>query len=244
MTPSRPAPVPILRAAWLACLLALGPALSAAEGGFTALLSPDVQAAAGLTRLTTAERTALDQFVADELAGVRAGGERALTGTFVSRRTPPERQQAGLDRLSAAELARLDELVATAQTARPAPKERPRLKDDDVINVRKPEIHGAASLTFGWGGGGHFQAASFNVNYFDPATGLGLSVGVGQVSGRGIRGYYPFTFAPDYYNLGPADYYDPFYSGASREDFTYGSGQSFRPADDGDAFGRGYLRRR
>jgi hypothetical protein len=244
MTLFRAPLVPALHAALLACVLALGPTLAAAEGGFTTLLPADVQAAAGLTRLTTAERTALDQFVAAELAWVRAGGGRELAGTFVSRRTPPERQQAGLDRLSPAELARLDELVAAAQTARPAPKERPRLHDDDVINVRKAELHGSASLTYGWGGGGHFQAASFNVNYFDPATGLGLSVGVGTVSGHGFRGYHPFAFAPDYYDLGPAYYYDPFYSGAAGGDFTYGSGQSFRPATDGDAFGRGYLRRR
>ncbi len=229
--------------AFLAGLLAITTGLHAAEGGFTATLSADQQTAAGLARLSTAEKTVLDQFVALELGQVRQGEWQELTGTFVSRRTDAERKSAGLDRLSPAELTGLNELVAAALAARPKPKERPRIKDSEVFNpAPKPEIHGSISLMYGRGAGGRdFHGSSLTLDYFDPARGFGLSVGVSSVSGKGFYGYYPDYFDSPYYSS------MPFYlenSGFSppRENFPYGEGQSFLAPAAWDSTGLGHWR--
>lgn len=239
MTPFRPVPVRMLRTAFALCLLALGTRLPAAEGGFTATLSADQRAAAGLSTLAAPEKAALDQLVAAELARLRTGGAQELAGTFVSRRTDPERQLAGLDRLTPAELARLNELVTAALSARPKPKERPRLKEDDVIGAKSPpEIHGAVSLTYGWAGGGrNYRAASFWVDYFDPATGLGLGFGMTNLSGSGFYDYPPGEYGSrDYY---PGPVYDLSAGrNAGLDDFSAGTGQSLRTAAGWDSFGR------
>lgn len=241
MMPSRSSLAPTLRAAFAGGLLALGTALWAADGGFTATLAPDQQTAAGLSTLASTERVALDQLVAVELALVRQGTAQELTGTFVSRRTVAERRLAGLDRLSTAELAKLNELVSAALAARPKPKERPRLKEDDVINAKsKPEIHGAVSLTYGWAGGGrNYRATSLWLDYFDPTTGLGLNFGLTNFSGNGFFDYYPGEYGSRYYSPVPV-YDETSYRG---HDFSYGSGESFRTPSGWDSSGDGHRRR-
>jgi hypothetical protein len=235
-------PVPVSRLKLLAALasglLVLTANLDAA-GGFTSTLSTDQQATAGLTALAPAERAALDRLVAAELAVVRQGELRDLAGTFVSRRSEAEQKSAGLDRLTPAELAKLDELVAAALAARPKPKERPRLKDDDVIGAaRKPEIHGAVSFAYGWGGGGTFRASSLWVDYFDPASGLGVGIGLATISGDGFYGYYPDYYGSRYGVAAPV-YFDASYRGGLRDDYAYGTGESLRGPSGWNSFGHG-----
>ena len=228
-----------LRVALTVGLLVFASRSHAAEGGFATTLSAEQQTTAGLNKLSATERAALDQFVARELGQVRQGGLTAFNGTFVSRRTGLERQSAGLDRLTPAELTTLDELVATSLAAHPKPKERPRIKDSDVFNPPpKPEIHGSLSLTYGRGRGGRsFRGSSFSLDYFDPTTGLGLSVGLANYSGKGFYSYYPDYYGwPDYNS--ELFYLESSAHGLSSESFRYGEGQSFRTMSAWDSSGR------
>ena len=221
-----------VRAAGAGGLLLAATLLHAVEGGFTTTLSPDQQAAAGLTGLSPAERAALDQLVASETAESRVAEGKVLSGTFASRRTEAERQAAGLDRLSEAELARLNEMVANVAISRPKPKERPRLKDDDVVSAKtRPEVHGSVSLTFGHGPGGSFRGADLWLSYYIPEYGLSLGFGMSRYTG----GFLPY----DYYNPG-SFYWSPATRGPMllepdtrelrREDFSAVTGRSFRAA--------------
>ncbi len=217
-----------LRAALAAGLLAVTTALAAAEGGFTATLSSGQQTEAGLTTLSAAERVALDQLVARELSFVRQEKSGEAGGSFVARCTATERQQAGLDHLTAEEQTRLNELVAAALAARPKPRERPRIKDSEVLNPAvKPEIHGSIALTYGRGGGGTFHGSELNLNYFDPASGLSLNVGLASFTGRGFYGFYPDDFGSPYYYGGYGLMGAP-YRTSPFDDSLYGEGQSLR----------------
>ncbi len=193
----------------LAGLLLAG-SLPAAEaaGGFSATLSSEQKTTAGLTTLTAEERSVLDQLVADDLADARHENLSALDGTFVARQTEAGRKAAGLDRLTPAQLAKLNELVAAAITAHPTPKERPRLKDSDVLVKNRAEIHGSVTVAYGWGAGGRsMRAGSLWLDYYDPESRLGLSVGLSTASGGGFGGYYPDYYAG--YGYGPGYFSDP-----------------------------------
>lgn len=222
-------------------------AAQAAEGGFTATLSAEKQMTAGLAELTTAERSALDQLVADELALVRGTERPELSGTFVSRRTEAERKAAGLDRLTTAQLEKLNELVASALN-RPQPKERPRLKESDVLSTtRQNRVHGSVTVAYGWGRGGRdMWAESLWLEYYDPERRFSLGIGLSNFDGDGFLGYYPdyYGFYPDYYGFYPDYYYggygsryynrtplfitSPSYLGDARGDFDFGEGRMLR----------------
>ena len=222
-------------AAWRAVvavgLLLAASFLPADEIGFSSSLSPDQQAAAGLAALTTAERAALDQLVATEMSESRLAEGRVLSGTFASRRTEAERQAAGLDRLSADELSKLDELVANSSISRPKPKDRPRLKDDDVISAKpRNEVHGSVSLTFGHGPGGSFRGADFDITYSFPDYGLTLGFGLSHYSGGFLPyGYYPGEYYSSPVSRGPL-LLDPPGRLYRRDDFSSVTGRSFRAA--------------
>jgi hypothetical protein len=170
--------------------------IQAAQGGFSATLSADQKDSVGISTLTADECAALDQLVAAEVALARKENSVEYESTFVARRTDEQRKQAGLDRLTPDQLTTLNGLVANAVAASPKPKERPRIKDSEVFSaVRKPEVHGEFSLTYGrTSGGGDFRAASMWVDYFDPNSGLAIGIGVSRSSGKGLYG-----FCPDYY---------------------------------------------
>jgi hypothetical protein len=211
-------------------VLAVATRLAAADGGFCATLSADQQAAAGLPRLSTAERTALDQLVAADLTLVRRGDFEELAGTFASRLTDAQIRAAGLDRLPPAELTKLNELTAAALALHPKPKERRKIRDADVFNaVPKPEIHGSISLTYGRSaGGGSFHGSSLWVDYFDPASGLGLSVGLSNFSGSGFYGYYPgSSYGWPFYDSAPG-FLEGAYRGPFRNDYYSGDGLALR----------------
>ena len=239
-------------ASWMLAVVA--PA-RAAEGGFTATLSGEKQMAAGLTELTIAERTALDQLVAGELAMVRGNEAPELPGTFVSRRTEAERKSAGLDRLTGSQLEKLNEFVASALAGRPQPKERPRLKESDVLaDGRENRIHGSVSVTYGWGRGGRdMRAESLWLEYYDPERRFGLGIGLSNFDGDGFYGFYPdyYGFYPDYFGGYGSRYYsrmpvylEASYSDGSRGEFNFGRGQSSRGSDGGQFIDHGGRRRR
>ncbi len=203
--------------------LLLARTLSAAEGGFAATLSTEQRTVAGITTLGNDERAALDQLVADDLAFARREKLTALDGTFVSRRAEPERKQAGLDQLTAEQLAKLNELVANALAARTQPRERPRLKDNDVLVKKRGEVHGSVTVGYAWGSGGRStRFGAFNVNYYDPESRIGISIGVSSSDGDGFWGY------PGYYG---GDYaYPGFYPGHPDYDYPgFGGGPWYRP---------------
>ncbi|MDI1336663.1 MAG: hypothetical protein PSU94_10840 [Lacunisphaera sp.] len=205
----------------------------AADGGFGATMSADQQAAAGLTQLSPVERVVLDQLVAGELASIRRTEPAELAGTFISRRTEIERKSAGLDRLTEAQLAKLNEYAASALAARAKPKERPRLKENEVLAAaKKNEIHGSVTVAYGWGRDGRdMWAESLQLNYYDPESRVGIAVGLSNFTGNGYYGY-----SPDYFGYNGGQYYGnvPFYletsyrGGGLGGNFNFGDGQSFR----------------
>lgn len=210
-------------------LLALGTSLRAASAGFTATLSQEEHTAAGLTTLTAAELTTLDQLVADDLARAQQMKTSALPGTLGTRHSADKLAAAGLDRLAPEQLAKLNELVDEVVYARPQPKERPRLKDSDVLSEQgRLQVHGGVSFTYGWAGGGrNFREASAWVSYYDPVTGLGIGFGFSNFSGDSLYGYYPGSY--DVYDRGYYPAATSYYSARPRTTFT-----SLERTDDSD----------
>ncbi|MBI3884112.1 MAG: hypothetical protein HY302_00015 [Opitutae bacterium] len=178
-------------AAALVCVLGAG-ALRAADGGFTATLAPAQRSAAGLTKLSAAEDTALDTLVAREVTAARQGGVRAFAGSFVSRRRPAERAQAGLDRLTPGEQDRLDDFVAAALAAGPvftAPASKLASLDTAVKDPRHLEVHGEVSFLYGWGSGGRsVRGGSIAATFTDPAGRYQLAVAFSHYEGDGFLG--------------------------------------------------------
>ena len=172
-------------------LLLPASAASAEEALFSVRLHAQEFVAIGLTALTPEELTALNQFVARELASARQGGVTAFRGNFLSRRTPAERTAAGLDKLSTAGRDRLNQVVATALTVRdPAtPVAITPAADAGGIEVRsalKPEVHGSVTLGYGWCRGGSYRFGSVDTWYYDPASRITIGLGVGAVRGSGL----------------------------------------------------------
>jgi len=222
----------------LAGLLAtLGGSLHA-EDRFTATLTAEEMASAGLNLLGSGELSTLDHLVARDLAQARQLNLTALPGSLSERHSETERQLAGLDRLSPEQLASLDRLVTNAIARRPEPKERPRLKDADLLSEQgRLRVHGGLSFTYGWAGSGrNFREASAWVSYYDTQTGLGIGFGFSNYSGD----YLPYSSYPGYdYGRG---YYpvNGTYPGASRFDWNQTSiGVGYSPGFAGE--GEGFL---
>jgi hypothetical protein len=198
--------------------------------------------------------------VADDLAFARRENLTDLGGTFVSRRTEAARKQAGLDRLTPEQLARLNELVGAAIATRPTPKERPRLKESDVLSAkRRGEVHGSVTMMYGWGRGGReYRAGSLWLDYQDPDGRFGLGVGISTFDGDGFYGYYPGYYYPgDYYYAdyypgyydtryytAPRIYLDASYRAEGHGDFLHGDGSYLRGPKSGGFGGHGGGRRR
>lgn len=181
----------MLRLALGFVLLASGPLLRATAAEFSAALSPDQFASAGLTSRSADELAVLDRLVQRDVAAARQGGVTTFRGTFSSRRTPAERQAAGLDRLTPDALNQLDALVAE-QIARPRPAAAPGWTPVDpagidVSTALKPEVHGTVTLAYGWGRGGSSRLAALDTTYYDPASRVTLSFGIATWSGPGCR---------------------------------------------------------
>lgn len=216
-------------------LAALGPALLSASDRFTASLSQEQKMAAGLTSLTTAELAALDRLVAADARAHRTQAP-ALTDRFSLRYSEAETKEAGLDRLTPEQLAKLDELITSAIAAVPQsqyqPRERPRVRDGEILSERgRMQVHGGMSLTMGWASGGrNFREVGAWVSYFDPVSGLGLSVGFSRYSGDILGSSYgrdSYSNAP-YFDSAPRTSFSAFdLGGVDRNEFT-GDGASLR----------------
>lgn len=239
-----------LRSVIVASALWLVIALPGFADGFTSTLSLANKTTAGLDSLAEDEWAALDKLVAEDLLYARREKLSALDGTFTGRRDEAARKRAGLDKLTAEQLARLNELVAAAIANRPAPKERPRLKEADVLAAkRRGEIHGSVTVAYGWGSGGReFRAGSLWLDYYDPENRFSLGVGISSIEGDGYPGYYPGYYPRGYYDDGfysspffyPGNIYDTdFRGGFSQDDIA-----SFRPVSGGGFGGRVSGRRR
>jgi hypothetical protein len=227
-------------------LISLSAPLCAADGGFTASLSAEEQAEAGLSGFSVTELAMLDLLVADDFARARQLKTSALPGTLSTRHPEAKLREAGLDRLTPEQLVKLNELVDAAVYNRPLPqpKERPRLKDSDVLSEQgRLQVHGGMSFTYGWAGGGrNFRETAAWVSYYDPVTGIGLGFGFSNASGDGLysgfypgnydtydRGYYPT--AANYYSARPCTIFvsadETSHSSAMRGGFK-GDGASLR----------------
>jgi hypothetical protein len=215
-------------AALLGCLLSVVGLMRGTESSFIATLSPQQQTAAGLAGLEPAECAALDRMVVEELSQTRRPGSLDGLSPFSVRRSAAERQTAGLFRLTAEQLDQLDEFVAAALETRPKPRERPRIKDSEILNVTKPvEIHGAITMGYGWGGGRSTRFGSLQLEYYDPVSGFSLSLGLATSSGNGYYGLYPGSYGLGPYAFAPEVW--PGMSPTSRPlDFSLGAGAPFR----------------
>jgi hypothetical protein len=190
-------------------LAALGPALTAGGSSFTGTLSLEQKTETGLATLGTNELATLDRLVATDIIRSRHIQLPPLADPYSRRYTEAETKEAGLDRLTTEQLAKLDTLITAALAAAPQspslqPRERPRLRDGEILSEKgRLQVHGGMSLTIGWASGGrNYREVGAWVSYFDPVTGLGLSVGFSHYSGDILgssygRGYYndPYLYA-------------------------------------------------
>jgi len=225
-------------------LAALGVPLHAASGSFTTTLSLEQKSDAGLTGLTAGELAALDRLVAEEVASARQSNASALIVRFSLRQTDSQRKEAGLDRLTPEQRGKLDELIATTLATGPQPRERPRLKDSEILSERgRLQVHGGMSFTYGWAGGGrNYREAAAWVSYFDPVTGLGLGFGFSRFSGDVFPGYYGSDFysdAPYVYSAPRTSFFSFDRGSMDRNEFT-GDGASLRYPTGGRSSGRGF----
>ncbi len=176
--------IPILVGGWLV-LASVG--LAGVGGRFTQSLVPAEVAACGINRLSAGQAAELDALVRRESA-VEASATRPLPA-FSHRLSAAEFRAAGLDRLTAAQVARLDDLIerswavveAPAIAPYPAFPGGPRAVPSHVaVDRPRPQVPGDVTLGYGWGGGGSEKFGSMDLNYYDPAYGLGVAVGIGE----------------------------------------------------------------
>lgn len=193
------------RCAALVAALLLGCA-AAARAGFSAGLSPQERANAGLARLSPAQLAALDCLVDRDVKFAVEGGVSAFASSFTARCTPKEAAAAGIDRLSESERAFLDVLAARAIALGPppeaafsyAPAAAPAPQQTLVPAPARPQVHGDLSLTLGGGHGSSFYGVGADVFVTDPSGKYTLGVGVSQFHGKGFIGPYgPYCLLPD-----------------------------------------------
>ena len=179
----------------LALLLAAagaGRARAADDTRFSATLTAEQRAAAGLVRLTPDNLAVVDGLVRQDLAASRYQ-HNAVDGTrFTQRRTTRERELAGLAHLTPAEQAQLDELVgrriadANPVEVVPAVATAAAAAVRTVKYVAPPEIHGSVSLTVGGGRGGSFVGGGVELTYDDPEHRYSVAVAYSVFRGRGL----------------------------------------------------------
>jgi hypothetical protein len=157
----------------MAALVAVAAAGHAAELRYTDGLAPEAQIAAGLSRISSTQLSALNAQIGRELALARAGDVRGFAGTFSGRRTPAERTASGLDTLSSDEIARIDTLVATLLASPASPGWQvytPGARSTAIEPVtERPRMHGQVTAMYGWGSGGYSTyGGSLSTYYYDP----------------------------------------------------------------------------
>jgi hypothetical protein len=174
----------------LGCLLtAIAPGSRAQDGRFSKTLTAPERTDAGLESLSADQLAVLDALIRrDAKINLAPDAAHPVPARFSQRISLEERASAGLDSLNEAEVARLDALVQqqasgnvsslTSKAARPAMQPEP--------SGPAPEIHGMISFTFGGGRGGYREKSGFMMlDYQDPAHGLELLVGYGEMRASG-----------------------------------------------------------
>lgn len=207
----------------LLCLALLGACATLAvrasdEAKFSATLTADQRAQAGLPLLTPDHVAVIDGLVRMDLAASKFKDNDVDHTRFTERHTPRERELAGLDRLTASQKASLDAYVSekitgaapsggnwvttTASTPGAAAGVKPNRSTD------KLDIHGAISFTYGWGNGGNGYGTDVVLTYQDPAGHYAIAVGYSDWHGKGyypscLAGYGPYRPIPALLPLGP-----------------------------------------
>ena len=184
--------------AFSAALAVLASSL-AADTRFSQTLALSERAESGINRLSSDQVAVLDAFVRRDLAARLAphGDEPALAARFSQRLTAAERTTAGFALLTDLELSRLDAFVeqhasaALARTLLAPPAFVPAgmlLRSAEAKTL--PEIHGAISLSYGFGKGGYSQmGGSIMLNYDDPAHRYSVMVGYAETRVKGLGPY-------------------------------------------------------
>jgi hypothetical protein len=168
---------------------------AAEDTPFTDSLSSAEQTAMGLTKLSAAQRTALNIQVQHDVTLARQGDVTGFATTFAQRRTATERSADGLDLLGNDERRQLDASVARiiAQPATPALAHLSRHSDAVEVTTCRPEIHGEMTLVAGAGShGGSFYGGSLTGIYDDPSHNFSMAVTYAEIHGKG---FCPDTFS-------------------------------------------------
>lgn len=190
--------MPPLARIFPALLLALALIVATARAGtnpaFSAQLDSADLTAAGLDKLSAAQRSALDTQVERELAVARQGDVIAFSRSFLQRRTADQTAAAGLAALTPAERTVLDAFVARTVARRPAVivptlTAQAKTADDTVIETvtYKPQLHGEVTLTVGTAGRGrNFYGGSFTTVYDDPQRNFSVAFTYAEYHGKGL----------------------------------------------------------
>lgn len=192
---------------------------------FSHTLNAEERATAGLNRLSSDEVAVVDALVRRDTvsrAGQTTNANADTPDAFSQRLTADERRTAGMPKLSAEELARVDGFVARFQAAKLArtllapPVYLSRQSRVTPTEAKKErEIHGAFSLSYGFGSGGYSEkTGSMMLTMDDPARRFSITIGYTEshIKGGHVYGdpwYDPFYDRGRYY--GPDLLGDPFY---------------------------------
>ena len=189
-----PSLAPIFPASLLVFALLFLPALARASAPFSAQLDATDHAAAGLAKLSTEQRAALDAQIERELTVARQGNVVAFSRSFLQRRTSDQVAATGLAHLNPEERASLDSFVARAVAQRPAvlvPTLATRAKTADATVIEtvtyKPQLHGEVTLTVGTAGSGRtFNGGAFTTVYEDPQRNFSVAFTYAEYHGKGL----------------------------------------------------------
>ena len=161
---------------------------------FSGQLDPADHTAAGLDKLSAAQRAALDTQVDRELAVARQGDVVAFSRSFLQRRPADQTAAAGFAALTPAERTAHDTFVARTVARRPAVivptlAAKTKTADDTVIETvtYKPRLHGEVTLTVGTAGSGrNFYGGSFTTVYDDPQRNFSVAFTYAEYHGKGL----------------------------------------------------------
>jgi hypothetical protein len=168
---------------------------AADDARFTDSLPPPEQTALGLTKLSAAQRTALNTQIQRDVTLARQGNVTGFATTFTQRRTAAERAAAGLDLLGTNERQQLDALVARliAQPATPVLTHFSRHSDEVEVTTYRPAIHGKMTVFAGAGShGSSFYGGAITGIYDDPNHNFSVVATYAEIHSKGICVDTPF----------------------------------------------------
>ena len=161
----------------------------AQEARFSQQLTATDQTITGLEKLSSDQLAVLDALIRhDEKIHAELDAAQRPPARFSQRLSTDERKSAGLDLLTEAEMVRLDAFVAQYEAGGPplVAAESATTPLPSELKGPAPEIHGMISFTYGTGRGGYSEkGGTMLLNYDDPAHGISLLVGYGQMQSNG-----------------------------------------------------------